>query len=143
MVRKKLPDHIRLTTVALLTRHVHFRDILKELQLHQVQSRDEFKWQTQFKYEVTGLEEAVEESALEKARSRVYETDKVGVDFLVFNHKRQYSWEYLGNAPRLVITPLTERCQRSLIVALQECYGGAPEGPFGTGKTETIKDLSR
>jgi len=54
-----------------------------------------------------------------------------------------YTYEYQGNAAKLVHTPLTDKCYLVLTQGMHLGYGGNPYGPAGTGKTESVKALGQ
>ena len=127
VIRKPLTNIQRSVMANLIVIDVHARDVTKRLIADNVKSVTDFAWICQLRYYWD--EESVEEQH--------------GVIVRQTNAWFYYAWEYLGVVARLVITPLTDKCFMTLTGALNLLLGGAPAGPAGTGKTESVKDLGK
>ncbi|NXF13134.1 DYH17 protein, partial [Smithornis capensis] len=114
-------DRMKIMTIC--TIDVHSRDVVAKMVQTKVESSQAFSWQSQLRHR------------WDEGKKHCYAN--------ICDAQLQYAYEYLGNTPRLVITPLTDRCYITLTQSLHLYMGGAPAGPAGTGKTETTKDLGR
>jgi dynein heavy chain len=123
LVQGKLKKPDRNKIIALITLDVHGREVVDRLIQEKCEGPESFAWQQQLRF---------------------YWNDSDRDCYIrICDYRTWYSYEYIGNTGRLVITPLTDRCYITLTTALRLMLGGAPAGPAGTGKTETTKDLGR
>ena len=95
-VRGKLTKLERKTLSSLIVIDVHARDVIARLADLNIIAVSDFEWQSQLRYEWDGSEVLVR----------------------MINAQLYYGYEYLGLPSRLVITPLTDRCYRTLMGAL-------------------------
>ncbi|UYV64230.1 DNAH9 [Cordylochernes scorpioides] len=123
MLLGQLTSQERQKIMTVCTIDVHARDVVNKMIQSKVETSSEFMWQSQLRHR--------------------WDDRKADCFANICDAQFRYSHEYLGNTPRLVITPLTDRCYITLTQSLHLIMGGAPAGPAGTGKTETTKDLGR
>ena len=108
---------------SLIILDVHGRDIVDAFVRDSILDEREFAWESQLRF--------------------YWEKEDNDVAIKQCTGKFTYGYEYQGMNGRLVITPLTDRIVMTLTQALTFHLGGAPAGPAGTGKTETVKDLAK
>jgi len=89
MVQGDLAKPVRQKIMCMITMDAHSRDIIDLLVRENVTKVDEFQWQCQLKGS--------------------YDSGQKDFVFKIADACLNYGYEYLGNGPRLVITPLTDR----------------------------------
>jgi dynein heavy chain 2 len=106
---------------ALIMDVIHYVDVVEQLIHENCRSASDWPWQRQLRFYMSNKREI--------AIIRM-----VDAEFL-------YTYEYQGNAQKLVHTPLTDKCYLTLTQGMYMGFGGNPYGPAGTGKTESVKAL--
>eukprot|EP00931_Biecheleriopsis_adriatica_P043590 TRINITY_DN24917_c0_g1_i1.p1 TRINITY_DN24917_c0_g1~~TRINITY_DN24917_c0_g1_i1.p1 ORF type:complete len:4311 (+),score=994.91 TRINITY_DN24917_c0_g1_i1:69-13001(+) len=110
---------------ALILDLIHNISVLDDLLAQKVQKTNDWSWFRQLRY------------YLKQGASPEQKPCMVRM----LESEQSYSFEYQGNAPKLVHTPLTDKCYLTLMHGMHLGYGGNPYGPAGTGKTESVKAL--
>ena len=123
---------LQLKTKALILDVIHNIEVVELLIEKQCRRAQEWWWQKQLRYYFQSLPQQQD-----AAGSRFVSNCMVRMVDTAF----AYTFEYQGNAAKLVHTPLTDKCYLVLTKGMHLGYGGNPYGPAGTGKTESVKAL--
>lgn len=133
LIRKPLTKVERSKLVALITIEVHARDVQDMMIQKKTETVTNFNWASQLRFELRDTADVGGQQSVQAAACMCLQT----------NTCSPYGYEYQGNNGRLVVTPMTDRCYMTLTTAMHLKRGGAPAGPAGTGKTESVKDLGK
>ena len=161
LTQKNISKSDRTRVMVCITMDAHSRDIVIGMIRDEVNDQSAFQWQSQLKHKYRKSPPTASFINRDNhLRGDLGERAEVAIcDAIV-----PYDYEYLGNGPRLVITPLTDRIYVTATQALNLKMGCAPAGPagkfldsltplfnlvtnfvlilLGTGKTESTKDLA-
>ena len=138
LTQTKLNKSDRTRVMVCITMDAHSRDIVINMCRDDVTVASHFQWQSQLKHKYR----VPPPTASFKNRDPHLREDGQRAEIAIADAIVPYDYEYLGNGPRLVITPLTDRIYVTATQALNLKMGCAPAGPAGTGKTESTKDLA-
>ncbi|XP_013392185.1 cytoplasmic dynein 2 heavy chain 1, partial [Lingula anatina] len=111
---------LELKLKALILDTIHSIDVIQQLVEAKTRNLEDWQWQKQLRYYTR--------------RDGICVMRMVDAEF-------EYTYEYQGNAAKLVHTPLTDKCYLTLTQGMHLGLGGNPYGPAGTGKTESVKAL--
>ena len=106
---------------ALIMDVIHYMDVVEQLQAARCSNAADWSWQRQLRFYLNN-------------KSGLVSIRMCDAEFL-------YTYEYQGNAAKLVHTQLTDKCYLTLTQGMHMGFGGNPYGPAGTGKTESVKAL--
>ena len=124
-VLKDIKVDMRKKLEQLITELVHQRDVVRLLKSKKITNVEAFEWLYYMRFYFYPKTPDV----LKRLQIKMS------------NASFDYGFEYLGVAEKLIQTPLTDRCYLTLTQGLYFRLGGAPFGPAGTGKTESVKAL--
>eukprot|EP00842_Homolaphlyctis_polyrhiza_P004738 jgi/Hompol1/5265/HPOL_004290-RA len=113
-------DVVELRIKSLILDIIHFLDVVEQLKGSEKLSLSDWSWRKQLRF---------------------YLNDDSDCIIRMNDAEFEHTFEYYGIPPKLVHTPLTDKCYLTLTQAMSSGFGGNPFGPAGTGKTESVKAL--
>ncbi len=131
LTQSSLSKGDRTRIMVCITMDAHSRDIVEKMNRNKVTTVESFMWQSQLKHK---FRSPLPHSRYKDRDPTLRGANGERAEIAICDAILPYDYEYLGNGPRLVITPLTDRVYVTATQALNLNMGCAPAGPAGTGE---------